>query len=57
MQTEEHFGKFASRKIITCQEEVPGQFVCEKFMETFFGVRAERFLPGLLKSISACWYI
>ena len=43
MCTEEHFGQFVWRKIITCPEEVPGRFFCKKYMETFFGLRAKRF--------------
>ena len=45
MQTEEHFEQFAPRKIITCPWEVPGRFVREKYMETFFGLRADKFWP------------
>ena len=41
MRTQEHFGQFISRKIITCPGEIPGRFFCKKHMETSFRLRAK----------------
>ena len=43
MRSEEHFGQFVPRKIITCPEEVHGRLFLQKVHGNFFGLRAKMF--------------